>query len=69
MHAALAAKALGKWVHVGRINTPVRYERWKDVADSCDGSGLARYDHMLESIFEGLPLLDGEAVRYRKAVT
>jgi hypothetical protein len=48
-----AAKAIGKWVHVGRINTPARYEYFRDLgADSCDGTGLARYDHMRLKIYE-----------------
>lgn len=46
-----AAKALGKWVHVGRINTPARFEHFAKLgADSCDGTGLARYSHMREAI-------------------
>ena len=48
-----AAKAIGKWVHVGRINTPARYEFFKSLgADSCDGTGLARYEHMRLKIYE-----------------
>lgn len=50
-----AAKAMGKWVHVGRINTAGRYEHFRDMgADSCDGTGLARYDHMREAIHREL---------------
>jgi len=46
-----AAKALGKWVHAGRVNTPGRFEYFKQLgADSIDGSGLARYTHMREKI-------------------
>jgi hypothetical protein len=46
-----AAKILGKWVHVGRINTPGRFEYFEDLgADSIDGSGIARYTHMREAI-------------------
>jgi hypothetical protein len=46
-----AAKILGKWVHVGRVNTPKRFEHFAQLgADSCDGSGVAMYDHMLEKI-------------------
>jgi len=42
-----AAKALGKWVHIGRVNTPARYEYFQGIgADSIDGSGLARYQEM-----------------------
>lgn len=45
------AKALGLWVHVGRVNTWSRFSRFAELgADSCDGSGISRYDHMLESI-------------------
>lgn len=33
------AKARGKWVHVGRVNSASRIKRFY-VADSCDGSGL-----------------------------
>jgi len=46
-----AAVALGKWVHVGRVNTPGRLEYFEGLgADSIDGSGLARYTHMREKI-------------------
>ena len=45
-HAAAvvrAAKLLGKWVHVGRVNCPARYEHFASLgADSFDGSGVAR---------------------------
>lgn len=45
------AKTLGLWVHVGRINTPKRFDHFSELeADSCDGSGVAMYDHMLEKI-------------------
>lgn len=53
-HAAAcikAAKSMGVWAHVGRINTPGRWEYFEKLgADSCDGSGLARYGHMREDI-------------------
>lgn len=46
-----AALALGKWVHVGRVNTPGRFEHFEKMgADSIDGTGLARYSHMREAI-------------------
>lgn len=48
--AAKAAKMLGKWVHVGRVNTAGRVNAWLGIADSCDGSGVAMYDHMLEDV-------------------
>lgn len=44
------AKMLGKWVHVGRVNTAARMRNWLDVADSGDGSGMSRFDHMLEDV-------------------
>ena len=48
-----AAIALGKWVHVGRVNTPGRLEYFEQLgADSIDGSGLARYTHMREKIHQ-----------------
>jgi hypothetical protein len=54
-----AAKAIGKWVHVGRINTPDRFEAFKEWgADSCDGTGLARYSHMRRAIGTQPPMFD-----------
>lgn len=39
-----AARALGKWVHVGRVNSAVRWEHFDDLgADSADGTGIAKY--------------------------
>jgi len=48
--AAKAAKMLGKWVHVGRVNTAQRVNQWLGIADSIDGSGISRYDHMLRDV-------------------
>ncbi len=45
-----AAKMLGKWVHVGRVNTVEMLADWVDVADSIDGSGISKYDHMLDEV-------------------
>ena len=46
-----AAKMLGKWVHVGRVNDPARFEHFEELgADSIDGAGLSRYSHMREAI-------------------
>lgn len=56
-NAVKAAKMLDKWVHVGRVNTRARLEQWFGVADSIDGSGLCRFDHMLDAI---VPMLKGE---------
>lgn len=45
------AKILGKWVHVGRVNTPGRFEAFAMLgADSIDGTGIARYSHMRKAI-------------------
>lgn len=46
-----AAQALGKWVHVGRVNDPQRFKHFEEMGvDSIDGSGIARYTHMREAI-------------------
>jgi len=45
------AKALDIHVHVGRVNTIKRYRKFASLgADTCDGSGVCRYDHMLVDI-------------------
>lgn len=45
-------KALGKWVHAGRVNTPGRLEYFRDLGvDSIDGTGLSRYTHMREAVY------------------
>jgi hypothetical protein len=46
-----AAKAIGKWVHAGRVNTPARFEYFESLgADSIDGTGLSRYSWMRERL-------------------
>lgn len=52
--AARTAKYLGKWVHVGRVNTASRVRNWAEWADSLDGSGVSRFDHMLEDVLKEL---------------
>ena len=48
-------KILGKHVHVGRVNTLKRFIHFDTLgADTCDGSGIAKYDHMLQNIEAGL---------------
>lgn len=48
-----AAQAIGKWVHVGRVNTPGRFEHFESLGvDSIDGTGLSRYTHMREKIWK-----------------
>jgi hypothetical protein len=42
---------------VGRVNTPHRFDKFLELADSVDGTGLARYTHMrknLTTVAEGL---------------
>lgn len=52
VHCIKAAQIHGKWCHVGRINTPGRFEYFEKLGvDSCDGSGLARFTHMREKIY------------------
>lgn len=52
MQIVKAAKALDKWVHVGRVNTPGRFEYFEKMgADSIDGTGLSRYSWMREKIY------------------
>jgi hypothetical protein len=48
-----AARAIGKWVHIGRVNTPGRFEYFDALdADSIDGTGLSQYTHMREDIWK-----------------
>jgi hypothetical protein len=43
-HIIRAGKAMGKWVHVGRVNTAQRIEKFEDMGvDSIDGSGLTTW--------------------------
>lgn len=50
-HIIKAAKALGKWAHVGRVNGAIRFDHFAKLgADSIDGTGIARYSHMREAI-------------------
>jgi hypothetical protein len=51
VHIIKAAQALGKWVHVGRVNGAERWEHFEKLGvDSADGTGLARYSHMRRAI-------------------
>lgn len=58
------AKIFGKWVHVGRVNDPARFHHFESLgADSCDGTGIARYSHMRRAVANRhvATLFDGEA--------
>lgn len=54
INACKTAKMLGKWVHVGRVNTIERVNNWIGLADSIDGSGISKYDHMLERVLSAI---------------
>lgn len=47
-----------KWVHIGRVNTPSRIMHFHGLADSIDGSGIARFDHMLDVAKDMIRSLD-----------
>jgi hypothetical protein len=50
-HCIKAAKILGKWAHVGRVNDPQRFDHFEKLgADSIDGTGVSRYSHMRNAI-------------------
>jgi hypothetical protein len=51
MNVCRTAQMLGKWIHVGRAS---RVAYWKGIADSLDGSGISRFDHMLEDVIAAL---------------
>ena len=62
-----AAQIIGCHTHVGRVNTPDRWLHFERLGvDTCDGSGVSRYDWMLDAIDEAItnggkyePLLTG----------
>jgi len=40
------AKAMSKWVHVGRVNEPQRFRHFQALGvNSMDGSGISQYSH------------------------
>ncbi len=54
MAAVKVAKYSGRWVHVGRVNTAERVKFWLGIADSIDGSGISKYDHMLRDVIDAV---------------
>lgn len=51
IEAVTLALSQGKHVHIGRVNGAQRFYRFHDAgAHTCDGSGVSRYDHMIETI-------------------
>lgn len=59
------ARTLGKHVHIGRVNTIKRFKLFMGIADTCDGSGIAMYDHMLRDIDKALNM-QPEPVLFQK---
>jgi hypothetical protein len=46
-----AAKILKKHVHVGRVNSVQRFNKYQDAgADTCDGTGVVKFTHQLSAI-------------------
>ena len=62
--AAITARMLGKWVHVGRVNTASRMRYWLDLADSVDGSGISR-DPRNEQLAEVLSVIRGDVRQHQ----
>lgn len=53
------AQAMGKWVHVGRVNTPERTDYFAKLGvDSIDGTGIARYSHMRVAVKQRMSLFE-----------
>jgi hypothetical protein len=50
-HVIRAAQILGKWTHVGRVNSPERFDKFLALGvDSIDGTGISRYSHMRKAL-------------------
>jgi hypothetical protein len=63
------AKTLGKHVHIGRINATKRFRRFDRLgADTCDGTGVSQYDHMLAAIERGVAAKDHPVLFDREAI-
>lgn len=60
INAARTAKILGKWVHVGRVNSPGRVFNWNGLADSIDGSGISRFDYRLQEVIDAISGENGQ---------
>ena len=47
------AQLMEKWIHIGRVNTPGRFEYFDSIgANSIDGTGLSRYSWMRKNIYD-----------------
>lgn len=77
--AAVAARMLGKWVHVGRVNTAERLlegdpkdpvmKPWIVLADSIDGSGISRdpRNEQLAAVLRAIRGDNGQACLFESA--
>ncbi|HIA01530.1 MAG TPA: hypothetical protein EYN66_06410 [Myxococcales bacterium] len=59
LEIAARAKELGKWIHVGRVNTPRRIVYWDGIGDSFDGSGISRFTDQRNQAFQVMRELTG----------
>ena len=51
VEAVKDALANNKHVHIGRVNGYARFIKFHNLgAHTCDGSGISRYDHMIETL-------------------
>lgn len=64
------AQLHGKWVHVGRVNTSGRFLHFAKLGvDSIDGTGISRYEWMLDEIVSAsrgenfMPLYPADALK------
>ena len=53
------ARIRNKWVHVGRVNTSRKIVYFHGIADSFDGSGIARFTAIRQKAIRTLHRLDG----------
>ena len=46
-------------VHIGRVNTIDRFYRFHKMgANTCDGSGISMYDHMIKRLYESFKIIN-----------
>ena len=63
------AKIRGKWVHIGRVNTSRKIVYFHGLADSFDGSGIARFTEIRKTAIRMLKVLEGtEQMRLKEWV-
>ena len=52
------AQELGKYVHVGRVNTPGRATHFHGVADTIDGTGMSKYSIVEQDMIDHVEQLN-----------